>query len=427
VNGNHFYNYYDKENTFYSHTFFIISVSIAFIIAYNVIPIHSQSVPTIYNKIIGRVIDANSGEPLHLVNVFLSNTTLGSATNKDGKYSIEKIIPGHYELVVTMIGYKHQKMNVLLLEGQEKLINIKLHEKVIRGERVTVFAKPPKEWKKNLKIFEYLFLGIHEFSKKCKLTNPEYLDFQYDRITGEFRAQVEEPIHFVNLALGYKVTYLISEFYVELGDYVYENMGSNPEIQILRKGPMRYYGTAKFEIIPPKNEKERKKWIKNRLIVYYGSKMHFFKSLCNGTWKKEDFVIYDNSQNSKLKDDADEYEVTAEELIKMDSNKNLYLLYYQNSLKIIYKNKIDEIKYKRLLFLWGGRNAISGPVPEALARSITKECKYQTSWLSFTNGSVVELSTNGTIINGHMNFTVMDHWGWYGAAEWLPSDYQPHH
>jgi hypothetical protein len=45
------------------------------------------------NKISGRVTNSETGEPLFNVNVFLANTTLGDATDKDGYYLIENIPP----------------------------------------------------------------------------------------------------------------------------------------------------------------------------------------------------------------------------------------------------------------------------------------------------------------------------------------------
>ena len=49
------------------------------------------------------------GEPISYANVFISNTSLGAATNRDGYFVISGIPSGEYELNVSMIGYAIHK------------------------------------------------------------------------------------------------------------------------------------------------------------------------------------------------------------------------------------------------------------------------------------------------------------------------------
>ena len=51
----------------------------------------SQQIPRA--TITGTVVDDSTGASLHLANVFLSNTMLGAATDKDGYFAIENIPP----------------------------------------------------------------------------------------------------------------------------------------------------------------------------------------------------------------------------------------------------------------------------------------------------------------------------------------------
>ena len=66
---------------------------------------HSFSQSLHRARIYGKVTDGSTKEPLYFVNVFLSNTTLGCATDQDGVFILENIPPGKYNLVVSMIGY----------------------------------------------------------------------------------------------------------------------------------------------------------------------------------------------------------------------------------------------------------------------------------------------------------------------------------
>ncbi|RKY95178.1 MAG: hypothetical protein DRQ13_07420, partial [Ignavibacteriae bacterium] len=56
-------------------------------------------------KISGKIIDADTGEPLIGANVILLNTNLGAATDIDGNYFVLNITPGTYDVKVSYVGY----------------------------------------------------------------------------------------------------------------------------------------------------------------------------------------------------------------------------------------------------------------------------------------------------------------------------------
>ena len=121
----------------------------------------------------GKIIDKNNNSPLGYVNVFLANTSLGDAADESGNYIIPNVPFGSYELVASMMGYEIEKKVVRIYDSKERIINFELKSRVLPGEEVTVIAKYPKEWKKNLKIFKRIFFGQKEFEKKCELINPQ--------------------------------------------------------------------------------------------------------------------------------------------------------------------------------------------------------------------------------------------------------------
>lgn len=57
-------------------------------------------------KLVGKVTDKKTGEPLPFVNVTLEGTTIGAATDLDGKYVILNIPPGKYNVKFQYIGYQ---------------------------------------------------------------------------------------------------------------------------------------------------------------------------------------------------------------------------------------------------------------------------------------------------------------------------------
>ena len=96
------------------------------------------------SSISGFVRDDTSGEPISYANVFLSNSTLGAATNQDGYFVISNIPVGKYELNATMIGYGIFNKNIELSESQPIRLDIRLNEEIIQTTEVLVTAERQK-------------------------------------------------------------------------------------------------------------------------------------------------------------------------------------------------------------------------------------------------------------------------------------------
>ena len=53
----------------------------------------------------GKIIDADTKEPLIGANIIILNTNLGAATDIEGNYFILNITPGTYSVKVSYVGY----------------------------------------------------------------------------------------------------------------------------------------------------------------------------------------------------------------------------------------------------------------------------------------------------------------------------------
>jgi len=60
----------------------------------------------IVGKIRGTVTDAETGEPLAGVDVYIATLGIGAATDTDGDYFILNVPPGEYDVEASMIGYR---------------------------------------------------------------------------------------------------------------------------------------------------------------------------------------------------------------------------------------------------------------------------------------------------------------------------------
>ena len=89
----------------------------------------------------GFVSDSSSGEALIGANVFLRETGQGMATDINGYYIIQDIVPGNYTIMVSYIGFDMYKQNIKLNDDESKKININLVEQVVELTEVEVTAE----------------------------------------------------------------------------------------------------------------------------------------------------------------------------------------------------------------------------------------------------------------------------------------------
>lgn len=95
-------------------------------------------------KLSGQVKDAETGEPLVSANVIIQGTTIGSAADINGYYSILNIRPGKYTVNYRYIGYQTQIVeNVEINADKTTKIDVQLSPEAIEGQTVVVVAEKP--------------------------------------------------------------------------------------------------------------------------------------------------------------------------------------------------------------------------------------------------------------------------------------------
>jgi len=96
-------------------------------------------------KIAGKVIDAETKEPLPGANVIVEGTTLGAAADMNGEFFILRLPPGNFTVSASMIGYqtfKYQNVRVSIDKTTE--LHFELTQTTLDiGESVTVVATRP--------------------------------------------------------------------------------------------------------------------------------------------------------------------------------------------------------------------------------------------------------------------------------------------
>lgn len=89
----------------------------------------------------GVVTDSLTGEPLFGANVFIDETSLGSATNFEGEYSIKRIPAGDYIVKYSYLGYRSKTEQVTIIDNRTLEINVSLAPDIIEGEEVLITAQ----------------------------------------------------------------------------------------------------------------------------------------------------------------------------------------------------------------------------------------------------------------------------------------------
>jgi iron complex outermembrane receptor protein len=120
----------------------------------------------------GHIKDESSGEALIRVNVIISGTTIGAATDLDGNYTIENVPAGTYTLVFSLIGYQSiTEDGVVVIADQTVRLNVELSTSAVELGNVTVYAAS----RRNEKITEapsaITVIGMEEIRLKSNSGN----------------------------------------------------------------------------------------------------------------------------------------------------------------------------------------------------------------------------------------------------------------
>jgi len=316
------------------------------------------------STISGRVIDSETNEGLPYANVFINQSTLGTATDENGNFSLLKIPYGVNELVVSYIGYtsystkvKSGPENIKYLEIRLVPTDAQLSEVQIKGER-------DKEWQANLKKFETIFLGTTAFAKSCEILNPWVLEFNAD-VNNTFYATASQPLEILNLALGYKIFYYLTGF-------------------ISTKDAYNILGKIRFEELVTTDEKQALTWQQNRITAYLGSYRHLFKAIIEGRTKEEGFALYYHTANTSLVSRTDQSTTFASLLgnsIKQYTTDDIVKKELPNEEYQLQLSPKTEVHYTKLYSV----------------KRVYKDISFPVSWLEIKDG-MLHVAKNGVVL-----------------------------
>jgi hypothetical protein len=225
-----------------------------------------------YN-ITGTIAD-EKGAPVKSATVFISGSEKITVTNDQGQFIFYNIDPGTFQLSVQMLGYFPYTNNLII---QDKSVDVKVSLKVKSIVLHTVTIGEADAWQKHYEIFKEQFLGTSKNAQQCVILNPQVIYFSTKKTVRDnivLNADADEFLIIENKQLGYRIRYLLKTFH-------YDGFTKIPS----------YDGDVIFEDLPGTDE-AKKQWAKNQQEAYYGSFMHFLRSVYTNTALKEGFITH---------------------------------------------------------------------------------------------------------------------------------------
>lgn len=338
----------------------------------------------------GRILDSKTSEPLPFAHVFVNLTTLGTTSDDQGNYVLKGLPTGTHEIVFSFIGYSSYITRLTIQQDQEIRQDIRLIPLEKELETVVVSGTRDKEWEKQLKRFEKIFLGSTRFSGATTIKNPWVLEFKETTVNNVnlFTATASQPIEIVNRALGYRIDYHLKTF---------ANTSEGYNI----------VGQIRFEELVPQDAQQVKAWSENRVAAYYGSFRHLIKVIIDDHVLEEGFQIYkDKSGYENTPYRSSNFKAQLDKTVETYSTKNTVVAGRPGEYLIPVKQRW-EVHYTR----------------SRTNQKTYTDVTYPVSWIQVNGGTIrataegIVLNPGNVILSGAMNEARL--------ADMLPYNYNP--
>lgn len=208
----------------------------------------------------GTIIDADTREPIANANIFIANSSIGCASDKNGYFELRNLPYGRYEIIASVIGYEMIKAQIGVYNNRRQTIRFEMYKQPIQFPEVIVSAKEAKKRNRQLQKFRTSLLGASQNSKKTYIKNEDVIRFNNDEY-GMLIAYADEPLEIINNSLGYRIHYVLEDFELT-EDYV------------------KYTGYPHFVEQTATTYHDFVDWPENRERTYTGSLRHFLTTIC---------------------------------------------------------------------------------------------------------------------------------------------------
>lgn len=337
----------------------------------------------------GTIVDIETEKPIPYASVFLANTTIGTSTDVEGKFSLY-MPDGNYEVIIRILGYEGLTFNLPASTVQSQGYRFKLVSIDEDLDEMEVSETRDPSWYRNLDDFKNFFLGMSENSRDTEILNELSMILDDQSIPGTLIASSRDILQIDNINLGYRLEYLLEHF---RNDY--------------KSGIVTYSGFPLF--IPDSNlsKGKQRRVERNRLEAYYGSMQHFLKAVYDGKTVAEGFEMRrlfrekDPDRPGKFIDRVDSIPITSIAIRKNIGTREY--LEFSDHILVTYLREKESYSYTNGL----------GREPRNNQTSIMRMAVDSVE--IFENGSLSD--PFGILVEGYM--------GWERVGDLLPINYVP--
>jgi len=254
----------------------------------------------------GSITDATTGQPVEFATVYLAGTSIGDVSARDGSFRIKVPAANNQgTLVVSHLNYQtlNTPLSALSSEGALKLVPK-------AAELTSIEVEDDDRRADNVAEFHNVLMGKDAWGSDVVIYNPDALTFNRDverktvkRVTPDMatllrqrnlrdavwaedgrsvtysyprnlRATTNGPLRVFLPDLGY-------ELHIDLARFVHD----------YKSRQMSYLGTKYFIPAAAASPRDQRRFERNRAKAYYGSGMHFLRSLIGNTLAEDGFQV----------------------------------------------------------------------------------------------------------------------------------------
>ena len=233
----------------------------------------------------GVVSDKTTKQPISEVNVYLDGTSFKTTTDASGRFELITNSVINTKLVLNHLSYESAIIN-FPFDGLPDTLYVQ--ERTFGLEEVVVTFELYTR-KQKLKAFREQFLGLTRAGKSCTIENEDDIQLFYNAKTRTLTAVSDNPIVVVNNYLGYKISFILVDFWVQY--YSYSSSGSN---KISSGLDNRFVQVAFFSFVSSFTDQtpDSRRIKQRRDNIYKMSSRHFFKCLADDALIENGFTIF---------------------------------------------------------------------------------------------------------------------------------------
>ena len=329
----------------------------------------------------GRVVSEKDGKAIQGASIYINNSTTGTSSGEDGSFSLQSDNWANAELIISSVGYDPI---VFVLDPKDvgtKNYLVKLTPRNPDLEAVLIINNEQR--KRYLQLFRENFLGITAEGDASKITNQEAIYFVAGSGNqGSFIAKSDEPLQILNKRLGYKISF-------DLVEFNYDPVARTTA----------FYGYTRYESLG-----DNIKNVRRRAEAYYGSTMHFFRSLTSHDLLTQGFGLMQIRKQGNM----DVAFVVADTVVfkKNKNDSSISELKFPDMLQVTYRFDPPGRKYL------AGKNVL---LPGG--RTTQSRLQLRDATPAYIDNSGGLLNPEGIMVSGYR--------GYEKAASLLPANYVP--